>query len=50
MQVQNAVSIEFFKNPKRFADLLNGHFFIGGNCIAETFSIVYNMVVTGERC
>ena len=29
MQVQNAVSIEFFKNPKRFADLLNGYFFNG---------------------
>ena len=29
MQPQNAVSIEFFKNPKRFADLLNGYFFDG---------------------
>ena len=29
MQPQNAVSIEFFKNPKQFADLLNGYFFDG---------------------
>ena len=29
MQAQNAVSIEYFKNPKRFADLLNGYFFGG---------------------
>lgn len=29
MQAQNAVSIEFFKNPRRFADLLNGYFFNG---------------------
>lgn len=33
MQPQNAVSIEFFKNPKRFADLLNGYFFNGAEVV-----------------
>ena len=33
MQAQNAVSIEYFKNSKRFADLLNGYFFNGDEVV-----------------
>ena len=33
MQAQNAVSIEYFKNSKRFADLLNGYFFYGDEVV-----------------